>query len=89
MKILKEKRKEDSKFKKILMQFKNQLYYESNLRLKKDVRCSSVCLKFHKLYFVLDKYTVLIDGYVQEITCNSLIGYWKINRRTSNIFFQR
>lgn len=58
MKILKEKRKEDSKFKKILMQFKNQLYYESNLRLKKDVRCSSVCLKFHKLYFVLDKYTV-------------------------------
>lgn len=55
MKILKEKRKEDSKFKKILMQFKNQLYYESNLRLKKDVRCSSVCLKFHKLYFVLDK----------------------------------
>lgn len=58
MKILKEKRKEDSKFKKILMQFKNQLYYESNLRLKKDVRCSSVCLKFHKLYSVLDKYTV-------------------------------
>lgn len=58
MKILKEKRKEDSKFKNILMQFKNQLYYESNLRLKKDVRCSSVCLKFHKLYFVLDKYTV-------------------------------
>lgn len=58
IKILKEKRKEDSKFKKILMQFKNQLYYESNLRLKKDVRCSSVCLKFHKLYFVLDKYTV-------------------------------
>lgn len=58
MKILKEKRKEDSKFKKILMQFKNQLYYESNLRLKKDVRCSSVCLKFHKLYFVLDKYTL-------------------------------
>lgn len=58
MKILKEKRKEDSKFKKILMQFKNQLYYESNLRLKKDVRCSSVCLKSHKLYFVLDKYTV-------------------------------
>lgn len=58
MKILKEKRKEDSKFKKILMQFKNQLYYESNLRLKKDVRCSSVCLKFHKLYFVLDKYAV-------------------------------
>lgn len=35
MKILKEKRKEDSKFKKILMQFKNQLYYESNLSLKK------------------------------------------------------
>lgn len=58
MKILKEKRKEDSKFKNILMQFKNQLYYESNLSLKKDVRCSSVCLKFHKLYFVLDKYTV-------------------------------
>lgn len=56
MKILKEKRKEDSKFKKILMQFKNQLYYESNLSLKKDVRCSSVCLKFHMLYFVLDKY---------------------------------
>lgn len=58
MKILKKKRKEDSKFKKILMQFKNQLYYESNLRLKKDVRCSFVCLKFHNLYFVLDKYTV-------------------------------